>query len=123
MQAQAEQSPGVYTISKIEVSDPAKYAQTVAPGGQDAIRKLGGTILAVGGAAATDKARRAEALYGPAGLVTEKTRIVINHFPTWEAAKAWADGGKERRAQAEASGVATFHGIAVDGVAPSSGTY
>lgn len=93
-----------YIISRIQITDPAKYEEykKVTPG---AVAKHGGKFIVRGGETAT--------LEGP----DEKRRLVVIEFPTLEKAKAFYHSPEYGVARKIRAGAAIAEFIAVDGVA------
>ena len=92
-----------YIISRIQITDPAKYAEykKVTPG---AVAKHGGKFIVRGGELAT--------LEGP----PETRRLVVIEFPTLEQAKAFYHSPEYSAAREIRAGAAIAEFIAVDGV-------
>jgi uncharacterized protein (DUF1330 family) len=94
--------PKGYVISRVDITDPEKYALYVAAGSK-AIAAHGGKPLARGG--------KSEALEGQA-----RARNVVLEFESYEAAKQYYHSAQYQAAKALRDGAAHMEMVVVEGV-------
>ncbi len=94
-----------YVIVEMQVSDMEQYKRYMAEA-PDTVKAAGGEYVVRGG--------RSETLEGD----WQPARLAMLKFPSVEAAKAWYDGERYRRARTLRAGATTlFDMVVVEGVA------
>ena len=102
------QTKGVYLVSEITVTNPQAFGKEYAPKVRPTITKAGGKIIAVGGSGGA-QAGKVTALQGDA-----PKRVVIQHWDSMDAVKAWWNGADYKAARHIGDKYATFRVFVVD---------
>jgi uncharacterized protein (DUF1330 family) len=104
----AQTKSGVYLVSEITVTNPQAFGKEYAPKVRPTITKAGGKIVALGGSGGA-QAGKVTTLQGEA-----PSRLVIQHWDSFDAVKAWWDGADYKAARMIGDKYAKFRVYVVD---------